>query len=268
MEGFILWKHVLTLLLIISCVGLIILGHIHWQQKVHHSVQQAMTESTHSMHEEVAEGKESQLMKYAAHLPKEVQEKIKKAIHTNHPVRLVIVGSEATSSSADGWPHLLKKQLESTYGSRVFSVTVKEYKGMTTKTAIESNIDQEIIDLRPDILLFEPFILNNNGVIEINDTLEEITTILTSIKSSLPNVTIMLQPPHPIYDAKYYPLQVDELKKFAKENRYIYLDHWSQWPDYRSVEIKKYLDVTNSLPNKNGHRVWANFLIHYFIAKK
>jgi hypothetical protein len=264
--GIILWKNILTLLLLVASVGFLIFGRIHWQHKVHESIQQALAESENPMQAEGTGNQYDRRINYISHLPPDVQDKIKQAIHTAQPVRLVIAGSEATSASQEAWPNLLKKQLEAAYGPQVFSVTVKEYKGMTTKTAISSNIDQDIIALKPDILLFEPFILNNNGVFDIADTLADVTTILKRIQSSLPNITIMLQPPNPVYNAKYYPLQVEELKKFAEQNGYIYLDHWSQWPDYRSADIQNYLD--NGLPNQEGHRLWADFLIDYFIAKK
>jgi hypothetical protein len=228
-------------------------------------VKQAMTEAPK---QEAIDENESKLMKYADQLPSEVQKKIKNAIHTNRPVRLVIVGSKAISSSEKSWPALLKNKLESTYGKQVFEVVVKEYGDMTTKEALEANVDKEIIDAKPDILLWEPFLLNNNGVIEIEDTLQQIDAIIQNIQSALPGVTMMLQPPHPIYNAEYYPVQVEELKTFAKEKGYIYLDHWKAWPDYKSEEINDVVNENTDLPNERGHQLWADFLIRYFIAKQ
>uniref|UniRef100_C5D960 SGNH/GDSL hydrolase family protein n=1 Tax=Geobacillus sp. (strain WCH70) TaxID=471223 RepID=C5D960_GEOSW len=253
----------LTVLLLVSCVSFIIAGQLYWQKKIDDTVKQAMAEAP----KQEAIENESKLMKYAAQLPSEVQEKIKNAIHTNHPVRLVIVGSEAISSSEKSWPALFKNELESTYGQQVFEVVVKEYGEMTTKEALEANVDKEIIDAKPDILLWEPFILNNNGVIEIEDTLQQIDTIIQNIQSALPDVTIMLQPPHPIYNARYYPSQVEQLQSFAKEKGYIYLDHWKAWPDYKSEELNDVVNENTDLPNERGHQLWADFLIDYFIAK-
>ncbi len=150
---------------------------------------------------------------------------------------------------------------------QVFEVVVKEYGDMTTKEALEANVDKEIIDAKPDILLWEPFILNNNGVIEIEDTLQQIDTIIQNIQSALPDVTVMLQPPHPIYNATYYPTQVEELKTFAREKGYTYLDHWKAWPDYKSEELNDVVNENTDLPNERGHQLWADFLIGYFIAK-
>jgi hypothetical protein len=254
----------LTVLLLVSCVSFIITGQLYWQKKIDDTVKQAMSEAPK---QEAIDENESKLMKYADQLPSKVQNKIKNAIHTNRPVRLVIVGSKAISSSEKSWPALFKNELESTYGKQVFEVVVKEYGDMTTKEALEANVDKEIIDAKPDILLWEPFILNNNGVVEIDETLKDIETMIESITSELPDVTMMLQPPHPIYNATYYPTQVEELKTFAKEKGYIYLDHWKAWPDYKSEEINDVVNENTDLPNERGHQLWADFLINYFIAK-
>jgi hypothetical protein len=255
----------LTALLLFSCISFIIVGQVYWQKKVDQTIQNAIAEEKGNG--QTVGNEDDEVMKYAANLPPEVQKKIKNAINKNKPVRLVIVGSKAISSSEKSWPALLKNKLESTYGKQVFEVVVKEYGDMTTKEALEANVDKEIIDAKPDILLWEPFLLNNNGVIEIEDTLQQIDAIIQNIKSALPGVTMMLQPPHPIYNAEYYPVQVEELKTFAKEKGYIYLDHWKAWPDYKSEEINDVVDENTDLPNERGHQLWADFLINYFIAK-
>jgi hypothetical protein len=264
-------KKVATIFVIVISIVLMVIGHIYWNEKINQSVQQALSQNgSHVVKKESKQqdGRKKQLIEYAGNLPEAVQQKIENAIASNRPVQLVIFGSEAISSNPKGWPNLLKQSLDDTYGSDILSITVKEYKDMTTTEAVQEKIAQEIIALKPDVILFEPFILNNNGVVPIEQTLEEITKILTEIRSSLPDVVVMLQPAHPIYNARYYPIEVGKLKQYAEENDYIYLDHWKGWPDYKSVEIKKYVVEDNSTPNEDGHRLWADFLKDYFIAKK
>jgi hypothetical protein len=256
----------LAALLFVSCISFIIVGQIYWQKKIDQSIQHAMAEEKGSA--QTVDNEDDEVMKYAANLPPEVQKKVKNAIHQHQPVRLVIVGSKAISSSEKSWPALLTNKLEATYGKRVFEVVVKEYGEMTTKEALEANVDQEIINAKPDILLWEPFILNNNGVVAIDETLEDIETMIENITSALPDVTMMLQPPNPIYNARYYPAQVEEFKTFATEKGYLYLDHWKAWPDYKSEELNNNVDRQTGLPNENGHHLWADFLINYFIAKQ
>ena len=254
----------LAVLLVISCTSFIVAGHLYWQKKIDATVRQAMTEATEF---QVTHEQEAKRMAYAKKLPAEVQAKIKRAIETNRPLRLVIAGSEATPASKDGWPSLFEQQLDATYGNKAFQVVAKEYKGMTTKQAIEENIAEQLIKEKPDMVLWEPFLLNNNGVININDTFQHIDTIIQTITDTLPDVTIILQPPHPIYNATYYPEQVKQFQAFAKEKGYIYIDHWKAWPDYKSNELNKYVDPDTDLPTKDGQKRWADFLAGYFIAK-
>ena len=76
-----------------------------------------------------------------------------------------------------------------------------------------------------------------------------------------------LQPANPLFQAKYYPLQVEALKNYADRNNITYLNHWDAWPDTQSEEIKKFLIGEPSTPNETGHKLWADFLVDYFISE-
>ncbi|WP_052659397.1 SGNH/GDSL hydrolase family protein [Bacillus alveayuensis] len=264
-------KKIVTIFMIINSIILIVIGHIYWKEKIHQSVEQALSQNGSTAMQKEGKQQEEwkrQLLEYASNLPEAVQQKIETAVSSKQPVQFVIFGSEATSADPTGWPNLLKQSLDDTYGADIFSITIKEYKDMTTTEAIEEKIIEDVIALKPDVILFEPFILNNNGALPIEQTLEDITKMLTELQSSLSDVVVMLQPAHPIYRAIYYPREVEQLKQYAEENGYIYLDHWVGWPDYKSDEIKKYVTEDNNTPTEEGHRLWADFLKNYFIAKK
>jgi len=267
----ILWKNIIATVAVFSSFTLLAVGQMYWDHKVDKSVQNAIAghreERTGERGRQQEDEQKKQLIEYAANLPNGIQKKIEGAIDTGKPIQLVVVGSEAVSSSEDGWPQLFAKALHSAYGTNIFSITIKEYKDMTTKQAIEEELYNEVIKLKPDILLLEPFILNNNGVTSIDRTLEDLTYILNKIQLAVPHVAVFLQPAHPIYNARYYPMQVEQLRKYAEENNYAYLDHWTNWPNYMSSEIRNYLAEDQSVPNADGHRLWADFLIDYFVAK-
>ena len=125
----------------------------------------------------------------------------------------------------------------------------------------------EVIEEQPDLILFEPFTLKDNGVVGIDDSLENVSAVIASVKESLPQTQVILQPPHPLYKANFYPTQVEELQQFAEDNDIPYLNHWEAWPDQDSEEIKEYISEDSSQPSAKGHQVWAEYLIDYFIAK-
>ena len=103
--------------------------------------------------------------------------------------------------------------------------------------------------------------------LEIDDSLENASAVIASVKESLPQTQVILQPPHPLYNANFYPKQVQELQQFAEANGIPYLNHWEAWPDQDSEEIKEYISEDASGPSAKGHQLWADYLIDYFIAK-
>ncbi|MDR4890038.1 hypothetical protein RGU12_21300 [Fredinandcohnia sp. QZ13] len=128
-------------------------------------------------------------------------------------MNLVIAGSNATTEDPKGWPTLLKEELQSAYGENILNVAIKEIADTSSKEVVEEELYQEIINLSPDVLLLEPFILHDNGeLIKIADRLANLTTIIEAIKKELPEVSVLLQPANPIHNAKHYPIEVNGLK--------------------------------------------------------
>jgi hypothetical protein len=65
-------------------------------------------------------------------------------------------------------------------------------------------------------------------------------------------------------------VEVEQLKTLAENEGYTFIDHWKNWPDYQSEEIKDYIlyDSGSIAPNEKGHEVWAEYIIDIFIAAK
>ncbi len=101
---------------------------------------------------------------------------------------------------------------------------------------------------------------------EINESLDHVSSVMDSIKSKNPETVFILQPPHPLYNATFYPNQVKALKNYAEAEGIVYLDHWKAWPDYSTEKIKDYLTKDQSEPSVKGHEVWAKFVTDYLIA--
>ncbi len=118
------------------------------------------------------------------------------------------------------------------------------------------------------MIILEPFILKNNGEVSVEHSLKHLKTIMDKVKSANPETTFILQPPHPLYNAKHYPNQVEDLKEYAAENNIPYLDHWTAWFDQTKEEFKEDLSKDNSQPSNKGHKVWAEYLIDYLISQE
>lgn len=207
-----------------------------------------------------------EIMKLTTNLPKEVAERIESNVRENETIHLLILGSQSTPKNG-GWPGYLKDKIEEAYGEDVFNVTINEIQNKTTKEIIDEGIYRDVVSLTPDILLLEPFILYDNGKVKLEDRLDNITYLIEQIQEKNPNLLLMIQPANPLYNAKFYPGEVESLKEYAEINSYIYIDHWVAWPDQRSEDMKEYL-TSEGLPNEKGHEAWGSFLENLFISNE
>jgi hypothetical protein len=254
----------MTIVYGIACLAFIVVSHFLWIEKT--TVLQA-TEQTNLASEESNAQQETidELLPLTKNWPATSVEKFKQALEQEKPFKIVIAGSSALGGET-GWAQDTKARLIEAYGADYLTVEVREY-DMTSEVFIAENKHLELADLKADLILFEPFILKNNGGVEMETTLANLTTTIDAIKQAGPESTVILQPANPIYKAKIYPTQIDQLKNYAVENDLVYLDHWGMWPDPNSVEIKDYLSSDQSLPNEKGNLVWTEFISAYLIGK-
>ncbi|WP_226670447.1 SGNH/GDSL hydrolase family protein [Metabacillus litoralis] len=280
-------KRLIYTIVLLLCVGSIIAGNIHWNNKL--SAQAEMLrepvkvdnveEDKHTEgnlpKEEIEKAAEPEpdkqshkdLSTYIKHLPKTLQDKIIASSKTGQPLQFVIYGSESSPEENGAWPELFKKQLVETYGEGIFNITVISEGEKTSIDVNRTKSYEKVSELKPDIVLFEPFTISDNTEkIAMKNRFDSIGKVIESWKAVNEEVTIFLQPGNPIYGATYYPKQIDELRVFAEEQNIAYLNHWEKWPDAKDEKLKNYL-TAESLPNDSGHKVWMEYLSQYFVGK-
>lgn len=285
-------KRALVILLFIITVVTLVTGKVHWEQKIkmakaddrmNHSVpsevkkeEEVVAEApvqkvepvTQPVSQTTSPGKsKEEITKYTKNLPKNLQDKLLKAVEEGQTIQMAILGSASTSAAEGAWPNLLKKQLTATYGEPLLNVSIKEIYRKTSTAVVQERLYQDMLNAKVDILLIEPFLLHDNGRLFMPKRLENLTTILNDFKKANPEMTVMIQPSNPIFNAHYYVKEERELEAFATKNNYIYLNHWEAWPDNKSKDLKQYL-TDRSLPNQKGNELWANYLTKYFINEE
>jgi hypothetical protein len=262
-------KKLFVIVTLILCGVALVFGNLHWNNKISaHSSKVTNTENTENEHEDVKVDKTNvDVSKISTNLPDTLQEKISIAADSGQPLKLVIYGSNATSNAEEAWPHQLTSQLLSAYGKDVFQVTVLSEGDRTSLDVVREKSYEEVSKLKPDAVLFEPFMMKDNGQIGISNTINNIETMMNNWRKANEGITIFIQPPNPLFAATYYPKEVSQLKDYAEKNDIIYLNHWENWPDLEDEMMKDYL-TEDSQPNENGNKVWAEYLINYFIAKE
>ena len=155
------------------------------------------------------------------------------------PFKIAFLGSSALGEGEDSWPEIVKASLNEAFCSNRDGFDF--YYDLTSLEFVNEDKVTEVIEEQPDLVLFEPFTLKDNGLVTIDDSLENASSTIAKIKESLPDTVVLIQPPHPLYQATYYPVQVEALEQYAEDNDIPYLNHWEAWPDQDSEEIKEYL---------------------------
>ena len=264
-------KPFLTTILAILCGVVLLWGNLHWSNKTAVKVDGASVtipdakpvEKNSKEIEQVAD-EEEDILSLTKNWPAEAAETFKQAQKEGRAFKVLIAGSSALGDEPNGWAHQSKEGLIKTFGEENLNVDILEYE-TTSLQFIQENNQEELASANADLIIFEPFTLNDNtNGVGTENSLVNIQTVLDQIEQASANTVVILTPPNPLFNAKYYPLQVEALKEYSEENGIPYLDHWTAWPELDVEEMNDYL--TNGSPNDKGHEIWANFMLDYLIA--
>lgn len=260
-------KSFFTTILAFACMFILIWGNFHWNSKTTVSGYSAesKTETVKKKEEPVKEAPKNEVLAYTKNWPEEAVVDFEKAIQEERLYKILIVGSDALGDEESGWAAETKEKLLETYGEDSIDVELAIYDQNSLEFVTENS--SVIGDKEADLVIFEPFTLKDNGVVKIEDSLDNLQTVIDETTEASEETVFILTPPHPIYKATYYPVQVEALKDFATENRIAYLDHWEAWPDSMTDGINDYLLVDQSQPNEEGHKIWGNFVVDYLISE-
>ena len=257
-------KYFLTAGWAIVSVIVLLIGRSYWQERI--TVNAVGTDAPlvaeAAGSQQAATANPSSVAQLAKNWPTPAQKQLAQSIKAKKPFTVAFVGSTADQASSKA----VAEKLQQAFGEKIIKTTVQA-SDLTSTEFVAQKKSLEIAALQAQLVIFEPFLLNDNGNVETKTALDNLTQIIDDVKTANPATTFVLQPSYPLYAAKYYPLQVDALKQYAADNSITYLDHWKAWPDYQKAELKNYLLADQSAPNDKGNGVWAKFLEDYLISK-
>ncbi|MFP7299093.1 SGNH/GDSL hydrolase family protein [Neobacillus niacini] len=251
-------KYFLTGLWGLVCLGVLVYGHIHWNKE---TAANAVAQAPAVEQQVTNEVNFDQYLALAANWPESAREQLKLHMQEGTPFKILFVGSSLME-----WEKNVTQSLIESFGSDKLQTAVHTY-DLTSEAIVAENKQLELAAEKAQLILIEPFLLNDNGRIKIDATLANVTKIMEDIKAANPDTTFILQPSNPFYLPNYYADQVEALKVYAAANNVTYLDHWQAWPATDNPEIKNYLNGDTE-PNETGYQVWSQFLVEYFVNKK
>ncbi len=259
----------ISMLVVLFCIGALVYGNFHWNDKLGSAVNQEAANILTNRSEtatEVTENKENSTKGSFAELPLEMSEFLTEKHNNGEVVELVIIGSDVNKLADKKWTKLFKEELQTTY-NELFNITVNAIPGeVTTADVVNEGLHLENLNSVPDIVILEPFLLDSNGLIMIEHSLENISIMIEDLKEMNSDLFLILQPGQPLRNATYYPKDVEELRTWSVEHGYTYINHWESWPT-NAEELSEYIETEDIIPNDKGHEVWAEHLIKYFTGE-
>ena len=237
-----------------STPAIIIVGHFYYQQKL-----DAIAAESHPLplSSNVSSEATTQEEENVDESASELTGLLRTWSEEQDPVSITVFGSTSITNDEDpssSWPILLESTINSISSSSV-EVTIIDVDRTTSIEVLQSDFLGQVIESEPDVLLLEPFFLNDNGRIRLEDSLDALDIMLQQIKPQLPDTEIILLPANPIYTAGFYLSQVERLEQYAIEHEYTYADHWQHWPSTEDTALNNY--VENGRANAEGHVLWA-----------
>lgn len=252
--------------LIIVFIAVMVYGKIHYDQKIASTVQ---PDEEHTEEESSVSGAETTS---SNGLPEGTQEefgqKLQESIDAGEELTIVLSGSGALESAEENVPALLQEKLRSFYETEDITVQASTFGDSTSLEVMAADGDVTAAELEPDVLIFEPFVLNDNGQVSVDDTLFNTNAFVNTVEAANPEAAVFIQPPQPVYEARYYIDQVEALQADAGENNLNYINHWEAWPDTEDAELEEQYLEENGDPSVEGHELWAQALTDYFTGEE
>lgn len=266
-------KNFFILVLAISCGVVLYLGNSNWKEKTIISTDAANNQETKKTAAPGEEAEETdkritikEFQKISVNWPADAKRRFEQTLLEGITYKILLAGSAALGSNEDGWAYLTKKELEETFGEGAIEVDIQVFGGTSMEFSDQDKVS-DMIAAEADLIVLEPFTLQDNSFVRIEDSHAHTSNWISEVKEKNPDTVFILQPPNPIYDANYYLVQIKELEKFAETNDIIYLNHWSAWPSTDSEEIIPYLNEENETPSEKGHELWSKYVTDFFINK-
>lgn len=269
-------KKFMFIILFIVLSGITIFyGNVQYNNKLSH-INQTSQAKLMSYEKEIKEQKlqqeieeQERLEGLVGNLTPELKDKVLHALSGGEPIEVVAMGSRALTAIGDtiAWPEILEERVNKKYGKNILNVKTLAFGEDNSFEVVGNDRHLEAATLKPDILILEPFIWNDNGYARIEDTLYHIGEIVRVVNQENEEVIIFIQPPNPIYGATFFQQQVERVKEYSLEQGLLYFDHWESWPDTSDELLKNYLIEDDYIPNQTGHELWAEYIVNYFVAE-
>lgn len=185
---------------------------------------------------------------------------------------IVVLGSSVTfgkgaTEEQPVWGNLLETNLNEVDGIKA-KIINRGYSGYSTADLISKNKIEAVIKDKPDIILFELCLINNNRYPqnEVSQTKSDVQLIMNTFNKQLPGTLVILQTANPtIYNDVFldqgkvsYGQYNDEIAEYVRANQWPFIDTYHLMLDSMKEQHLTMKDVLSDHvhPNGDGYNMW------------
>lgn len=279
-------KTLLFFIIAALCIGVLVIGNLHWQNQL-----TAAGIEGKKQHEEIRlrelEEKEARIKSLEPNLnPTQtvIDYLLYKAL-TQENVTVAAFGSDGVagvgaSQSTNAWTELLAKGLRSQLPElENLRFITSGYEGYTTTDFIRSGKINDVIPEQPDLVILENALLNNyHQSIGIEQTVNELETIMTSLQTGLPNAKIIMLLPNPIINGEnknnleqtYLDYLTASTEKI-NEKKWPYINSHEEMLsklDNENIVLADIITSDHFHLNDAGYSLWYEIIMDFFKNNK
>lgn len=274
-------KNSLVLGFILMTVILIYIFNSQWQSRIKETNSKALVDAKVSNAEHKKEWNEK-LDSLKQGSGETIIDYLKYVSFKNDKANVAILGSSVTrGDGADNqsgnpfyksWGGLLENYLNRDIeGISNLIVSNYGFSGYSTSGILKENHVDEVIKGNPDVVLFETCLLNNHGQsVSLEQTNNEIDSIVGMIKEKLPDSKIVLQSANPSSKkigqknklGLTYQDYLTNTKAHIEAKGWQYIDVYSEYENLMNKENIKLEDTLSDgiHPNNTGYKLWFEVL--------
>jgi hypothetical protein len=202
--------------------------------------------------------------------PSSLADLIEERLTANETITILAFGSESLTDSQNEdlipWPELFMEKINEAFSTDLFVIETMSVGEMTSLDMVLQEVDLEVAETNADIFLIEPLMWNDNGNVIVDHSADHLAALMNSISAENDEAVIVINPSQPAYETVNYPVQMESLRSLSEENNYLFVDHWSDWPEIFDEELLEYVDEDDHrMPTQMGHEQWSESILTYFV---
>jgi len=196
--------------------------------------------------------------------------------------KILTLGSDVTSGISDGnsfikWQETLLRKIKlENKNLETLKIINHSYEGYSTTDLIHGNKLDLAIESQPDLIIFESMMLTNyNRAVSLEQTVQDLELIMSTLLKEIPNVQIIVIAQNPIANSNNLNLlglsfeqYIEEAKEVMNKNNWLYIDSVDAFErklKEKDILLVDILSSDNTHLNYEGYSIWVEILYEYLI---